>query len=227
MNFKELSPKVTPNKLNKIMESRFGFAIDFDNLSVKKARALSAKITEGMNRMRKTHDYHLLEKNSKYMELLMINESLTRWVDSKVLTEGEMGKSEVLLASKDLVDSIQDMLEKASKMQVEQLPALLDAVRDQIGHEQAEQFKGSVSGIITDLVSNLTNARDQLDTSARTLAGEQVNQDMAMPGDAGQEELGDLGAELPDQDLEDLEEPEFSANDAAAGGEEELGRGLR
>lgn len=227
MNFKELSPKVTPKKLNKVMESRFGYSIDFNNLTVKKAQALHTKITEGMNRMRKTHAYHMLEQNPKYMELLMVKESLGKWLGTKVLTEGELGKSEVLLASKDLVDSIQDMLEKASKMQVEQLPALLDAVRDQIGNEQAEQFKGSVSSIVADLVANLTNARDQLDSSARVLAGEQAG-DMSMPGE---EPMGNLGGnQLPEPDLGgelDGNETDFSANDAAAGGDQELGREIR
>ena len=37
MNLNELAPKKT-QRLNRIMESRFGFAIDYDNLTYPKAQ---------------------------------------------------------------------------------------------------------------------------------------------------------------------------------------------
>jgi hypothetical protein len=82
------------------------------------------------------------------MELLMVREGLNRWLEeNRVLTEGEMGKSEAILAAKDMVDSIQDMIEDVSRMQNEQMPALIDTIRDQIGSEQAETFKSQVGGV--------------------------------------------------------------------------------
>ena len=135
-----------------------------------------------------------------------------------------MGKSEAILAAKDMVDSIQDMLEKVSKMQVEQMPALIDTIRDQIGNEQADAFKNSVGQLLTGMVSQLTQAREQADGAARQLAGEApVPGGMAMPG-------GEMPPAMPEAGAPGAEEQSadnFGAVDAAAGGAEALGREKR
>lgn len=228
MNLKELTPKTT-KRLNKVMESRFGFSIDYDNLTYAKAQRLSQSITESLNSIRRTHGAHTAEKNPKYMEMLMVKEGLSAWLrqHDSYLTEGELESAEAVLAAKDMVDSIQDMITDASKMLNEQLPPLLDTIRDQIGPQQADQFKASVTTALQDLMTSLNTARDSMDQGARSLAGEQV----AAPMDLGTPAGGDdLGAELPVDDLEsdfDAEGDGFDATDAAAGGPEALGRERR
>ena len=66
-------------------------------------------------------------------------------------------------------------------------------------------------------------ARGALDSAARGLAGEQVDQPMDMGG-MGDEEIP---AELPEPELSDLDADEFSAADAAAGGSDDQGRERR
>ena len=224
MNLKDISPKATPKRMNRIMESRFGFAIDYDNLNTEKAALLSSKLTENINRIRKSFGVHTAEQNPKYMELLMVREALNKWLSQHQLNEGEMGKSEAILAAKDMVDSIQDMLEKVSKMQVEQMPALMDTIRDQIGNEQADAFKNTVGGLLASMVDQLTQAREQADNAARQLAGETPAGGMAMPGAAPGAELPGAAPAAPG-----TEQPadNFGATDAAAGGPEALGRETR
>ena len=41
MRLSEMRTEVTPQKINKVMESRFGFSIDYDNLTYAKAERLS------------------------------------------------------------------------------------------------------------------------------------------------------------------------------------------
>ena len=48
MNLKELAPQTT-KRLNKVMESRFGFSIDYDNLTYAKAQRLSYAISENLS----------------------------------------------------------------------------------------------------------------------------------------------------------------------------------
>jgi hypothetical protein len=167
------------------------------------------------------------------MELMLVKEGIDKWLTSEQgLFESEMGKSEAVLAAKDMVDSVQDMLEKVSKMQNEQMPALVDTIRDQIGSDQAEQFKGAMAPLLTSLYQSLSTGREQADTSVRALAGEQVNQPMDMGLDAGGvDSANDLGAP-PESDMDsDLGAPPeadgFDATDAAVGGEQELGRERR
>ena len=235
MRLSEMRTEVTPQKINKVMESRFGFSIDYDNLTYAKAQRLSRALGENITQIKKSFGSHTAEKNAKYMELMLVNEGLDKWMGSEQgLFESEMGRSEAVLAAKDIVDSIQDMLEKISKVQNEQVPALIDTIRDQIGSEQAEAFKGSISPTLTELYTALSTARETSDTSVRVLSGEQIadtGMDLGNDGMAGG--LGgapDLGA-APESDMDsDLGAPPedgFDATGAAVGGEEELGRERR
>jgi hypothetical protein len=229
MRLSEMHTAVTPQKINKVMESRFGFSIDYDNLSYAKAERLSKALTENMAAIKKSFGAHTVEKNAKYMELMLVKEGLDRWMTSEQgLFESEMGRSEAVLAAKDIVDSVQDMLEKISKIQNEQVPALIDTIRDQIGSEQAEQFKGSISPMLTELYTALSTARESSDTAVRALAGEDVGMamDMGMGApDAGMDPaLGGMPGEEP---MSDFDTDGFDATDAAVGGEEELGRERR
>ena len=232
MKLSEMTNQPRAKKINQVVESRFGFKIDYKNLTFKKAFTLAQGITESLDQVKRTHGIHRVEQNPKYMELLMVRESLNRWmVENRhvLLRESEMAKAEATLAAKDMVDSIQDMLEKIGKMQNEQLPALLDTIRDQIGEQQAEAFKGSVTPLLQQLWQQLSDGRGQADNAARALTGEGTP-DMSMGGAPG---IGSgMGATpgMPPAPNAEMPAPvadEFAATDAAAGGAEELGRERR
>jgi hypothetical protein len=129
------------------------------------------------------------------------------------------------------------MLEKLSKLQNEEMPALVDTIRDQIGAEQAEAFKQSMTPALMNLYQVIAQSRESSDSAVRQLAGEESPAgDMALGGpEAG---LGEPGADLGGTGLDgesdmdsDLGAPPegdgFDATDAAAGGDEELGRERR
>jgi plasmid stabilization system protein ParE len=229
MKLAEMSTKST-RKINKLMESRFGFAINFSNLTVEKAERLSETITANLDKIRHSVDLHTAERNPRYMELLTVKEGLSTWLEQhrQQLVEGEVGNAEVLLAAKNMVDSIQDAIEKVGKMQNEQLPELLDSIRDQVGAEQAEGFKNAVGTTLETLMQNLQTAREGVDGGVRILTGEQVDNPMAMPGDQADLSGGDTSLPpAPGSDLDQDETDGFGATDAAVGGAEELGRELR
>jgi len=234
MKLSNMIQKPSLKKLNKMTESRFGFAIDYEAITLPKAIAMRSKIYESVNAIRNSSAIHTAEKNPRYLEMLIVYEGLSRWIDAykaqstrRKLKEGELGQAEAMLAAKDMVDTCQDFIEKVGKMQNEQLPALIDSIRDQIGSEQADGFKTSVGMALSTLSQQLGQARESLDGAARALTGEQ-QPPMAMPGDepAMQDpglddgSMGDLGAEAPADDA-------FGGADAAAGGTEDLGRERR
>jgi hypothetical protein len=222
MRLTEMGVKPSAKKINKVMESRFGIKIDYDNLNFPKAYVLAQGLTENLDKIKHSHGVHVAEKNPKYMELLMVREGLHRWmVENKqqLILESEMGKSQAILAAKDMVDSIQDMLEEVSKMQNEQMPALLDTIRDQIGMEQADAFKGAVEPLLANMVQQLGAARSTADDAARALAGEQVAAPMTMGGGIGSDEMiGMAAGEVPGgAPPSDMDTDSFAATDAAAG----------
>ena len=224
MNLKELAPQ-NNKRLNKVMESRFGFSIDYDNLSYAKAQRLSYAISENLSKIRKSYGIHTAEKNPQYMEMLMVQEGLNSWLNQQEpLMEGELETAEAVLAAKDMVDSVQDMITDASKMLNEELPPLLDVIRDQVGTAQADAYKNTVTGALQSLMDSLNSARDALDNGARSLAGEQVAQPMDM---GASDTLG--GGAMPAPEVNDFDSEDddgFAATDAAAGGDE-LGRERR
>ena len=226
MNLKELASKST-KKHNQVMESRFGFTIDYANLSYAKAQRLNIGLSEQLNSIRQSYGVHTAEKNAKYMEMLMVQEGINTWLEQyeQPLMEGELETAEAVLAAKDMVDSIQAMIEDTSKMLNEQLSPLVDTIRNEVGTAQADAYNNAVSPALQALLENLNAARGALDTAARGLAGEQVDQAMDM-GAMGDEEIP---AELPEPDLSDLdsEEDAFAAADAAAGGDTDQGRERR
>ena len=228
MKLDEMNTQMSPSKINKLMESRFGFTIDYDNLTIPKATRLSKALGENIERLRHNYGVHTTERNPKYTELLLVKEGLDKWLGSyRKLVESEMGKSEAILAAKDIVDTIQDTLEKISKIQTEQMPALFDTIRDQIGTAQADHYKQQVSSLVSTIVEQLSQSRETADQAARALAGEEMPQQMAIGGgqDATTSDESDF-----DQDFNNTEQEEsdgFNATDAAAGGAAELGRGRR
>ena len=219
MRLTEMGVKPTAKRINKVMESRFGVTIDYNNLNFPKAYVLAQGLTENLDKIKHSHGVHVAEKNPKYMELLMVREGLHRWMmenKQQLVMESEMGKSQAILAAKDMVDSIQDMLEEVSKMQNEQMPALLDTIRDQIGMEQADAFKAAVEPLLANMVQQLGSSRSTADDAARALAGEQIAQpmDMGMGAPIG----GPVPAEMPATDMtSDMDVDSFAATDAASG----------
>jgi len=150
------------------------------------------------------------------------------------LTEGEIEQARVTMAARDLADSVQDIVEKISDMQNEKLPALVSAMKDQIGMDQANQFSEATKTTLSTLLDAANSARDALDNASRAVGG---GQPMDMGG--GDDMGDDMGGE-PAQDMnapvggdEAITPPrdnasELDAADAAAGGVgAEMGRGRR
>lgn len=294
MKLTQIGTQVDTKSINKILESRFGFTVDFDKLNAVKARKIINKLDESLQDIRKSFGIHTAEQNPRYLELLMVSEGLNKYmqnykpsnapkqkkgpamkkvtlaeavgaqnyksmkramdigqagkpvpakymesfapvlklvesmVKGKQLNEGQMGEAGVLLAAKDIVDTLQGMIEDLSKLQNEQMPALLDSIRDEIGSAQGDSFNASISQMLSPLLDQLRQAREQADSAARVLSGEQQDNPMAMPGAApagGEAPVGDID---PAADLGlGGESDGFDATDAAAGGDEALGREMR
>lgn len=219
MNLTDINPRPTVNKMNQFVESRYGFKIDFDRMTMPRAQQLYARLEENLNQIKRQHGIYNTETNPRYNELFSIKESIGVWINqnSRMLTEGETSSAEVIVAAKGMVDDIQNMAEKISKMQNEDLVAIIDGARDQIGIDQAELFKEAATAALGTLLTTLQQQRESIDMAVRGLAGEQVGgAPMAPVSTAPASDMDQLGAE-----------PGFAAADAAAGAGDGLGRERR
>jgi hypothetical protein len=218
MKLNELNDAGSLTKVNKLMESRFGFSLDFNKLNVETAQQLSEALAGKLDAIRQSSYFHKAEKDPRYLEYLLVKENLDRWLteqtdDIEIITEGEVGQAEVVLASKDMVDRLQDMLEDLGKMQNEELPPLVDSIRDQMDSARADAYSQAVSQALASLIEQVTAQRQALDQASRVLSGETA-EPAAQPL-------------APMAEPSDLDQDEFAATDAAAGGTEPAGRELR
>ena len=94
--------------------------------------------------------------------------------ESVQLTESLVGEAEVVLAAKDIVDRIQDMVETLGKMVNEELPALNETIRDTMTSEQADAFTGSATEAINSALEYVRETKNSLDSFTRELAGEEA-----------------------------------------------------
>ena len=115
---------------------------------------------------------------------------------SRLKEASEVQQAQVVLASQDLVDRIQKMLEDTSEMQFKDLPALVDSMKSDIGTEQATQFNATVGSTLSTLVQNLQQAKQGMDEAIGVVTGQDA---IAVPG-ADADVGADAGAEL-DADL--------------------------
>jgi hypothetical protein len=150
----------------------------------------------------------------------------TRRRTGRRLAESEVQQAQVILASQDMVDQVQKMVEQVTSLQFKDLPALVDQIRNQIGYEQATKFNADATAALGGMVQNLQTSKTQLEAAMGTVTG----QAPVVPGEVAP----DVGAELPDPaaaavpgeaggDMDDLD---ALAADAEADIEEPAATGL-
>jgi hypothetical protein len=103
----------------------------------------------------------------------------------------EVQQAQVVLASKDMVDQVQKMLEQVTAIQFKDLPALVDQINNEVGQAQGTQFNNDATAALSGLVQNLQGAKQQLDAALKVITGEGAG-DMGMGTDmtAGGADLG-------------------------------------
>lgn len=154
------------------------------------------------------------------------------------LAEGAQEQAELVMAAKELVDTVGKWLQDTAEMQSESMLKLTDAIRDELGQEQADQFQQSVKPTLEALYQALEASRGALTQGVSLLTGEggAAPQEMgAEPAPEGEMEPleggAEMGAEMPaEPGMEAGMEAggdEFATAPAAGGGMEDAGRPAR
>lgn len=127
------------------------------------------------------------------------------------LTESEIQQAQVVLASQDIVDSIQKMIEDMTEVQFKELPALVDSIKNQVGTAEADTFNQAATAALGGLVQNLQGAKQQLEAAQATLTGQQPVVGAGAPG----AELGAPGMPPPEgaEELGGLPPPSGAEDD--------------
>ena len=171
------------------------------------------------DQMRELDQAHIKQKQELQKQLAMAEgrHSLRR-----KLKESEVQQAQVVLASQDMVDQVQKMIEQVTSMQFKDLPALVDSIKNEVGVDQAQQFNSDATAALAGLTQNLQGSKGQLETALGVVTG----QAPAVPG----ADMGAPAEELPapEMDAEELPAPEPEEDEEEVSDlEVSLGRGRR
>ena len=238
MNIREISKPVTAASLNESLAKKFGQKINVDQFTLEQLQDARNKIrtklsqVETMESFTEVHN-EPYQKSKLFLDVLNAAISERESIQDQEITqetvvrEGAEDEAELVMAAKGMVDKVTSWMEDTAEMQTESMLELADAIRDEMGSAQSEQFVASVKPALEALYSSMEETRNTLTQGVGMLTGEAEPVDTMGAEEPEMEPTVD-GEEDMDADM-DMEEPadDFDASAPAAGGEEEAGRAKR
>jgi len=240
MNIREISKPVTAASLNESLAKKFGQKINVDQFTLEQLQDARNKIrtklsqVETMESFTEVHN-EPYQKSKLFLDVLNAAISERESIQDQEITqetvvrEGAEDEAELVMAAKGMVDKVTSWMEDTAEMQTESMLELADAIRDEMGSAQSEQFVASVKPALEALYSSMEETRNTLTQGVGMLTGEAEPVDTMGAEEPEMEPTVD-GEEDMDADMDmDMEEPadDFDASAPAAGGEEEAGRAKR
>ena len=241
INYMNNSRKVNAKKA---LREHFEVNMNFNKLKLNETKSMLKKVRGLITETKTGKDAHARHKSAAYMKLVMMEQALTDHygdlrVQQRIMLENEeVQKSQVILAAQDMIDSIQKMIEQISKMKVEELPAVVTGVNNEIGTNEGQQFEQSVTEALTSLEQALVSSKGALNSAMGIVTGEGGG-DMDPNAFGGEEGMDDMGGEegmddiggggmdelgADDEELPELPEPDMEEPEEELGG---AGRGRR
>ena len=201
-------------------------------MSKEEVEDLLAAVRKNIAEQGRIVDDRLLEKERKLFALLKtykddeINEGESKMSGKiiKKLLESEIEKAEIVLGVKSITDDLQNMAEKISKMQIEDIAALTERLKAEFGVETGDQFQAEVGQFLGTALTAIQSSKSSIDNKALALSGDveggmaksaaPIGTSLAAPDEASDELPG--GTEGEDM---------FGGHESNSGDEEEpLGR---
>lgn len=220
----------------KALQENFKTDLNFEKLNLTETKGMLNKVRGLIKETKATPAIHQSEQNPAYLKLVFMEQALTHHYgdlkampiyNPQIVVESEgIEQAQTMLATKEMIDSVQKMIEDVSDMLVKELPAVTDSVNNEIGSAEGEQFNNEATAALTALGAALQQAKGGLQSAMKIVTGEGSAPDAfgAMPGaEAGMP--GEEAAEIPDAGMEEpsAEMPEEEPEGPAP----TLGRGKR
>jgi len=211
----------------KALKEHFGYNLPLNKMNISETATMLKKVRGLILETKRSPQFYSAKRSPSYMKLSFMeqalkdhySELLQRQRNTRIMLENEaVEEAQVTLAAQDLCNSVQKMLKEVGKMQIEELPALVDGIESEIGSSESQAYEEAV-GAQLDTLSNalkeafqaLKQARDAL-TGGEGAEGFQPDDgDMGadMGGMPGDDMGGDMGADMgaPELPPEPAEEP--------------------
>lgn len=188
-------------------------------VGILKRKGIDASVPDAMKFLKSLDEVRLAET------LKLINEYIDNNPEEFITEDVEVEEAEVVIAARALSDQIQDAVEDIGRAFNEDLPAIVDQMRGQLGTEKAQPFGENVGSALEGLLGQLKDAKEQVDSAIGGVTGAEpmMSMDMENP-DAEVDAVSDLDS----MDMGGDELDDFAGADANAGPEDDpLGRELK
>jgi hypothetical protein len=240
MNIREFTKPVTAKSLNESLAKRFGAKIDVDQFTTEQLYDARNKLRTKVFNVETTESFDSVQKeayakNRLFLDVLNAaiaerDDNIIDAIDEAVeqVNEGAEDAAELVMAAKDMVDRVTGWMEDTAEMQTESMLELADAIRDEMGSEQAEAFTSAIKPALEALYATMESTRDTLTQGVGMLTGEEQPMDTMGAEDeiTDMEPTTDMEAGAEDEVDMDMGD-DFDASEPATGGEEEAGREQR
>lgn len=199
MNLLELQENKKTKIVKRALKEHYEINLDFDTLSKQQAQKMLQKVKGLLGEARSNKKIYESHKNGSVLKLVMMEQALSdRLADlrnpSRIVVENEeVQKSQVILAAQDMIDTLQKMLEDISKMNVEELNAVVDGMKNEFGTAEGDQFGQTVGGVLSTLQTAVTEAKNALSGALGTVTGE--GSGAAIPGTEPAMDVDGTGSE--------------------------------
>lgn len=239
MIISEIAKPITAKMLNESLAKKFGQRIKLETFTLEQLQDARNKIRTALSQVETNESFDAVksvnyQKSKMYLDVL--NQAIKEradeapiqvQVEESVVTEGAEDHAELVMAAKDMVDRVTGWMEDTAEMQTESMLELADAIRDELGQEQSDQFVATVKPALEALYSTMETTRGSLTSGVAMLTGEGAPEPMGAEGGEDLPDMGEPGDELEMEPTVDQEADDFGAAPAATGGEEEAGREKR
>lgn len=234
MNLQELHNTKKTKVVSRALREHYEMDIDFDRMSLKQSQAMMSNVKGLLKEARTSKNAHESHASSAYLKLVMMEQALADHINDLrvqrariVIENEEVQKSQVILAAQDMIDNIQKMREQVSKMEVEELNAVVVGMKNEFGTSQGDQFNAATSESLKGLLSALDAAKQGLTSALGAVTGE-GGPEGALPGMdslGGEEGLGgeEFGGEQDFNSDIDVQEPPAEEPEDVSG----AGRSIR
>jgi len=222
MNINDMNKKYDFDSVKNILESRFDWSGRWDSMTEDEVRALGqkadAKLAEAGDISSPKYNLYLFIKEAAKLRLeQMANQPVAEAVGSEMVDQAE-----VVLAAQEIGDKLQAMAEDIAQMQVQDMMPLVQAMKEQMGMDQASAFESSATGALQGLLDTMKSTKESYDNAVLVLQGEAPSTDM----DGGFGDMPDAGIDT-DGDGEMEPTDDFGGADAEAGDDADAGREMK
>ena len=201
-------------KMQRYLKENHGYELDMSAMDVTKVADI---ITSTTNKMKVTEDsteytrLHMIAESLKLWTPAPIQSELTEYVSEAVDDEAVEG-AKVILAAQEMNDELQKMVERVAEMQVQDLIPLVDAMKAELGMEQAEAFNNAADTALGGLLDTVKSTKEAVENAILGAQGQAPAVDMEMPA----ADIGADGVDMTGMDADAPDDDAFGGDDAAA-----------